>query len=318
MRLAFIDTLTKLARKNNNIYLLSSDMGFTVFENFRNEFPDRFLNVGIAEANMASVAAGLALCGKTVYIYSFIPFATMRCFEQIRIDICYHNANVKIIGLGEGLTYALEGPTHHSIEDIAIMRVLPNMKVVCPGDPVEVKLAIEASAQQKGPMYLRIGKKGESVIHSKDPNFKIGKGIIIRDGCDMTIISTGNMLHSAISVSKLLENTGISARVISMHTVKPIDKQLIIRCASDTRIIFTLEEHSLIGGLGSAVAEILAEEDDLKCFFRRISLPDLFVNDIGSQDYLRSINFLSIEGIFNFILKEHKRTKNISHYSKKL
>lgn len=316
MRIAFIDTLTKLARKDKNIYLLSSDMGFSVFENFRNEFPDRFLNMGIAEANMASVAAGLALCGKTVYIYSFIPFATMRCFEQIRIDICYHNANVKIIGLGEGLTYALEGPTHHAIEDIAIMRALPNMKVICPGDPVEVKLAIEASAQQKGPMYLRIGKKGEAIIHPEDLDFEIGKGIIVRDGQDLTLISTGNMLHTALSVSKLLENSGISSRVISMHTVKPIDKKLIIKSASDTGIIFSLEEHSLIGGMGSAVAEILAEEENLNCFFRRIALPDMFVNDIGSQDHLRSINFLSVDGIFNFILREYKNARGEKKFCK--
>lgn len=316
MRMAFIDTLTKLARKDKNIYLLSADMGFSVFEDFQQEFPDRFMNMGVAEANMASVAAGLALSGKTVYIYSFAPFVSMRCFEQIRIDICYHNANVKIVGLGGGLTYALEGPTHHSIEDIAIMRALPNMTVICPGDPVEVKLAIEASSYQKGPMYIRIGKKGEAVIHPKDPDFKIGKGIIVQDGHDLTIISTGNMLDSVVSVSKLLEYAGISARVISMHTVKPIDKQLIIKSASDTGIILTVEEHSLIGGLGSAVADILAEEDNLNYFFRRIALSDMFVNDIGSQDYLRRINFLSIEGIFNFILKEYKKAKGEKKFCK--
>lgn len=306
MRTSFIETLRRLAREDGNIHLLSADMGFSVFEGFQKEFPDRFLNMGISEANMASVAAGLSMAGKTVYLYSFVPFVTLRCLEQIRVDVCYHNADVKIIGLGGGLTYAMEGPTHHAIEDIAVMRALPNMTVVCPGDPTEVELAVEASARQKGPFYIRIGKKGESAVHQKKPEFKIGKGIKLTEGSDLTLIATGNMLHSAFEASKMLCKSGISARVISMHTVKPIDTGIILKSAAETGKIFTLEEHSRIGGLGSAVTEVLADNDQ-KCFFRRIALPDNFIYAVGHQECLRNLHSLSVEKIYGYILTELSR-----------
>lgn len=304
MRTAFVDALTELASRNKEVYLISADMGFSVFEEFQKKFPDRFLNLGISESNVAGVAAGLALTGNLVYIYSFASFITMRCFEQIRLDICYHKANVKIIGLGGGLTYALDGPTHHATEDIAIMRALPDMVVLCPADPVETKLAIEASSLRNGPCYIRIGKKGEGTIHQKKIEFEIGKGIVVREGDDLTIIATGNMLQNAVSASKSLEGAGISARVVSMHTVKPLDRELILSCASDTGIVFTLEEHGIIGGLGSAVAEVLAESGS-NCFFRRMALPDRFFKEVGNQEYLRSISSLTPSGIHEVILKEY-------------
>ncbi len=308
MRNAFIEALAGMARKDSGIFLISADVGFSVFEKFRDEFPGQFLNIGISESNMAGVAAGLAMSGKKAYIYTFASFITMRCFEQIRLDICAHNANVKIIGVGGGLSYALDGPTHHATEDIAIMRALPNMTVVCPGDTVEVKLALEATAGQKGPLYLRIGKKGEPAVHQGRPDFRIGKGILVEDGKDLTIIATGNMLQNAVSASKLLGKEGISARVVSMHTVKPLDAGLVLKCAGDTGMIFTLEEHNRIGGLGSAVAEVLAESSP-GCFFRRIALPDRFIEEVGTQDYLRELTGLSPEGICRAALDGYKSRK---------
>lgn len=301
MRAAFINTLTELARRNKNIFLLTGDLGFSVFENFREEFQDRFLNIGVAEANMVGIAAGLSLSNKVVFIYSIVPFVTMRCFEQIRNDICYQNLNVKIIGCGGGLCYGSAGPTHHSITDIAIMRVLPNMTVICPGDPIETELAVKASITYQGPVYIRIGRGHEPRVHSASPHFEIGKGIILKEGNDIALIATGNMLYTANRVADTLEGNGLSIRLISMHTVKPIEKALILKVTKETKAIFTIEEHSLIGGLGSAVAEVLPESEH-KVLFRRFALPNTFIKNIGNQEYLREKNGLSVSRITANIL----------------
>src|SRR3989344_1848258 len=305
MRNAFIRSLEEIARYDKRIFLLTGDLGFSVFEKFRDEFPDRFINMGVAEANMTGVAAGLALSGKIVFIYSIVPFATMRCFEQIRNDLCMQNLDVKIIGVGSGLSYGSLGPTHQSIEDIAIMRALPNMVVVCPGDPVEAGLVVRESMHYKGPVYIRLGRGGEPVIHKTRPDFEIGKAITLVDGSDVTLIATGNMLENAVLAAGLLAEK-ISVRVISMHTVKPIDKESVLKSADETKVIFTIEEHSLIGGLGSAVSEILAEHNK-EIIFKRIALPDSFIKIAGSQKYLRSINSLSSEYVAERILKEHNK-----------
>lgn len=302
MRTAFVRSLEELARDDKRIFLLTGDLGFSVFEKFRDEFPDRFIDVGIAEANMTGVAAGLALSGKIVFIYSIVPFVTMRCFEQVRNDLCMQNLNVRIIGVGGGFSYGSLGPTHQATEDIAVMRALPNMTVVCPGDPVEAGLAVREAMHHKGPVYIRLGRGGEPVIHKTQPEFEIGKAITAMDGSDVTLIVTGGMLESAVLAAEKLEEKNISARVISMHTVKPIDKEVILKAADETKAIFTIEEHSIIGGLGSAVSEILAEYGCKK--FRRIALPDSFIKIAGSQKYLRSINSLSVEAITERILKE--------------
>lgn len=309
MRTAFISTLIELARKNSKIFLLTGDLGFSVFEKFREESPDRFFDIGVAEANMVGVAAGLALSGKIVFIYSIVPFVTMRCFEQVRNDICYQNLNVKIIGVGGGLCYGPAGMTHHSLVDIAIMRALPNMTVICPGDPIEAEMATKLATSHQGPIYIRLGKSHEAKVHLDIPNFKIGKGITIRNGSDVTIIATGNILYSAKCIADKLINGGLDVRLISMHTVKPLDRSIILESAQETKIIFTIEEHSLIGGLGSAVAEVLAETDSKKVLFRRFALPDRYLKDIGSQEYLRRKNALSIDEIANSILEEYKSIK---------
>lgn len=304
MRPAFIDTLHKLAKDDERIFLLTADVGFSVFERFAEEFPDRYFNVGVAEANMIGIASGLSLSNKIVYVYTMAHFITMRCYEQIRLDLCYQNANVKLIGSGGGLTYGSAGTTHHSIEDISIMRSLPNMYVICPGDPVEAKYAIKASVKYKGPMYIRLGKK-DPVIYKKGINFKLGKGIFLKKGSDLHILSTGNMLETAMLVSERLKKSGLSASVVSMHTVKPIDISLIKELAYTGKPIFTVEEHNIIGGLGSAVSELLAE---LNCniTFKRLGLSDEYSTIVGSQKYLRKVFGIDVEGICKIIKRTIK------------
>ena len=305
MREAFINTLIELATKDDKIFLLTGDLGFSVLEKFQEKFPDRFLNIGVAESNMVGIAAGLALSGKLVYIYSIVPFVTMRCFEQIRNDVCMQNLNVRIIGIGGGLSYGSAGPTHHSIIDIAIMRALPNMTVVCPGDPIETVFTIKESVEYKGPLYARLGKGHEPNIHDDAIHFEIGKGITMREGSDIAVIVTGNMLDIAKKVTRRLVENGIDMQLISMHTVKPIDSGLILKCAAERKAIVTVEEHSIVGGLGSAVAEVLSESR-YKVLFRRIGLKDAFVKDVGDREYLLEKNLLSVDNIVNNIFKIYK------------
>jgi len=302
MRTAFINTLKELAKNDERIFLLNGDLGFSVLEEFTKTFPDRSLNMGVSEANMIGAAAGLAMSGKVVFVYSIGPFVTARVYEQVRNDVALQKANVKIVGVGSGLTYGQLGPTHHSIDDIALMRSLPNMAVVCPGDPLETIEATKAIAKYDGPAYLRIGKKGEAVVHKNPPEFKLGKGILMRDGGQATLIATGNMLPATLAVAERLENKGKKIRVISLHTVKPLDEELIKKAAKETPAIFTFEEHNIIGGLGSAVAEVLAEQGS-KTAFRRFGIKDRFTHLAGSQDFLRSCHKLSVEDLTEEILK---------------
>jgi len=303
MRIAFIKTLIELAKKDKDIYLLTGDLGFSVFEEFKQRFPDRFVDCGVAEQNMIGVAAGLALSGKKVVVYSIIPFVTMRCFEQIRNDICLQNLDVKVVGVGAGFSYGAQGPTHHAIEDLAIMRSLPNMTVLCPVDPIETGLAVKAMFKLKGPVYLRLGKSKEENIHSKSFEFKVGRANLIKNGKDITIMGIGPILKNALNAAEILEKEmNISVRIISMTTFKPLDKNIVLKAVKETKAIFTIEEHSLVGGLGSAVAEILAESKD-KILFRRIALPNEFCKEVGSQEYLREKNNLSVKGIKKTIEK---------------
>ena len=303
MRAAFIKTLEKLSQSESSIFLLSADLGFKLFDSFRKKYAHRFLNVGIAEPNMIGISAGLALSGKNVYCYSMIPFLIMRCFEQIRLDLCYHNLNVKLVGVGSGLTYGLEGITHHAIEDIAAMRSIPNMSIIAPGDPFEVEAVINASLKYKGPMFIRLGRTGEPLVYSSLPNFKIGKGIVVFDkGNDICILATGTMLYKAKITAELLLKNGLGVTLISLHTIKPLDRALINDCAKKYRSIFSIEEHSIIGGLGSAVAEVLSEVryDGL---FRRIGLPNEFNKYVGRTEFLQQKYGLVPESIADNITK---------------
>lgn len=302
MRIAFIQRLFDLAKKDKRIFLLTGDLGFSVFEKYIEAFPDQYINIGVSEQNMAGVAAGMAMEGKIPLIYSIVPFTTMRNFEQIRNDICYQNLNVKIVGVGAGFSYGPYGHTHHGLEDIGILRTLPNLIILAPGDPIEVALATKAMLNHIGPVYLRLGKAGEPNIHKTIPSFKIGKGILIEDGKDITIIGTSTLLQKAWEVASSLKEKGLLVRLISMHTIKPLDTQIILASARKTPAIFTLEEHSIIGGLGSAVGEVLAE-NRANVIFKRIGVPDRFTKVIGSQEYTRTANGLSADQIVGTILK---------------
>lgn len=298
MRTAFIQTLIECARTNERLFLLVGDLGYSVVEPFRQEFPGRFINVGVAEQNMTSIATGLALSGKIVFTYSIANFPTLRCLEQIRNDVCYHNANVKIVAVGGGFAYGAQGMTHHATEDLAIMRALPNMTVVAPGDPVEAALATRAVAKWPGPCYMRLGKAREPVVHKTSPDFQIGKAIVVREGSDVTLIATGGILYNTVQAAEQLAQEGIQALVLSMHTLKPLDSEAILAAVQQTKAIITVEEHSLIGGLGSAVTEALSAlgYDDVSV--QRLGLQDTFSREIGGQEYLRHLNGLSIEDIY--------------------
>lgn len=298
MRSAFTKTLAEEAKKNKAIFLLYGDLGYGAIELFRETFPGRSLNLGVAEQNLVGFASGMAISGKIPIVYSIATFLTLRCYEQIRNDVCYQNLNVKFVGVGEGLTYSQYGATHHSMEDIGLMRLLPNMTVLCPGDPLEVGGAVKAMLAYNGPCYLRIGNRGEPILNKKDLKFKIGKGIVLRDGREVALVVTGNMLENAVKAADILKNRGIIARVISMPTVKPLDEQLLFKTASNFGYIFTVEEHSKIGGLGSAVAELLSEnriKNPVR--FHRIAGPDAFQKVGGWLPYLRERNGLSPEKI---------------------
>lgn len=296
MRTTFVKTLAVLAERDPNILLLTGDLGFTVLEEFRDTFPAQFLNAGVAEQNMMGVAAGLAMSGKRVFVYSIVPFCTYRCLEHIRNDICYHNVPVCIVGIGGGYSYGHMGATHHALEDIAVMRSLPNMIVACPGDPLETEALVRAIAAQKQPSYLRLGKAGEPTLHVSSPDLRLGKARTLRDGTALSIIGTGNMLQTALESAELLEKQGIAARVLSMHTVKPIDADAILAAAKETSLIVTVEEHSCIGGLGSAVAEVLLRHH-CNVPFLPFAAPDTFADRAGSQAYFRNMAGLFPENI---------------------
>lgn len=306
MRYAFIKTLTAEAEKNKNIILITGDLGFTVFEEFKQKFPKQFLNVGVAEQNMMGIAAGLALSGKTVFVYSIATFASMRAYEQIRNDIASHQASVIVVGTGGGLSYGHLSITHHSIEDIALMRVIPGMNIICPADPTETTWATKLCIKMKKPMYLRLGKKGEPGLYKKTPNLKFGKGSILKTGGKIAILATGNMVHTALVTSEILLQKKISATVVSMHTIKPIDRTLILRYAKKYPIIATIEEHSIIGGLGSATAEILSEYNSHARLIR-FGVPDILPFEIGSQEYLRKKLSLAPGDIARKILSTRKQ-----------
>jgi len=314
MRSAFFRALTALAERDERIHLIVGDLGFGVVETFAQRFPKRFVNAGVAEQNMTGIAAGMALSGKIVFTYSIANFPILRCLEQVRNDVCYHNANVKIVAVGGGLAYGSLGSTHHATEDLAIMRSLPRMVVVAPGDPAEAEAATRAVVAHSGPCYLRLGRAGESKVHVGHVEFHLGKAIQLSDGKDLTVISTGGLLETAMRAAELLLHSGLQTRVLSMHTVKPLDVDAVLSAARETSAIFTLEEHSVIGGLGGAVAEVLAEACEGLVTFKRFGLPSAFSTVVGTQEYLRAHHGLSAESLATAIRStlERSGTRNLT------
>ena len=302
MRKTFINTLIELAEKDRNLYLLTGDLGFSILEEFAEKFPKQFINCGIAEQNMMGVAAGLALSGKKVYTYSIIPFVTMRCLEQIRNDFCFQNLDVKIVGYATGLSYGAQGTTHHAIEDIGILRALPNMTVLSPADSIEAKELILQSYKTKNPTYIRLDKGGRENLYSFKPNIILGKPSVLKEGKDGIIIATGSYLEIGINIIKKLEQKGYDFKLISMHTLKPIDSASLLKEIEGKKLIFTLEEHNIIGGLGSAVAEILLANNINDIMFRSIGVDDRYPDIAGDQNYLRSYYKIDEQSIYNLII----------------
>ncbi|HLB41632.1 MAG TPA: transketolase C-terminal domain-containing protein [Gammaproteobacteria bacterium] len=305
MRNAFADEITKVAISNEKVVLLSGDIGNKLFDQFKLSVPKQFYNCGVAEANMTGVAAGLAMMGFRPFTYSITPFVTVRCLEQVRVDVCYHDLPVTIVGTGAGFSYTELGPTHHSCDDIGFLRMLPNISIICPCDAIEVREAIWASLEQAGPVYIRLGKKGEPVIHNIKPKFTIGRSMTVRAGKDICILSTGNVMPLALSVADRLQQVNIQARVESFHTVKPLDQDLLKDIFANYSIVATIEEHSLIGGLGSAIAEWIVDSDRINAKFIRFGTRDEFLPYIGSQEYARSYFDLTEEKIVNRLLVWH-------------
>jgi len=288
MRNAFADEITQLGAHDQRIVLLSGDIGNKLFDNFKVNSPDRFFNCGVAEANMIGVASGMALCGMRPVVYTITPFTTTRCYEQIRIDMCYQHLPVIIVGTGSGLSYAELGPTHHSCEDLAIMRVLPGMKVFAPCDSNELRLLLRAALDQDGPAYMRIGKKGEPLIHSNPlPAISIGRAVRVREGSDVCLLAAGTIMSEVVRAADLLAEQGISAQIESFHTVKPLDTSCLHESFSRFPLVAVVEEHSCIGGLSGGVAEWLADQNGALAKMMRFGVHDEFMHEVGKQAYAR-------------------------------
>ncbi|MDD3173544.1 MAG: transketolase C-terminal domain-containing protein [Herbinix sp.] len=302
MRDMFVKTLLNIAKKDRNVYLITGDLGFGVLKPFWEEIPNQFVNVGIAEQNMIGFAAGMALEGKTVFVYSIGNFPTLRCVEQIRNDCAYHNANVKIVCIGGGLVYGALGMSHHATEDLAIMRALPEVTVMAPADLVETEHATRAIYEHKGTCYLRLGRGGEGQIHNTIDNFRIGKAIKIKDGEDIVIFSTGAIIDEVMEVNSMLKEKGRNPGIYTFPTVKPIDAKVIEECSSQYDLIVTVEEHNKIGGFGSAVAEVVSELNGKRAKMLKIGIDDQYSSVVGSQKYLRDYYQLSSPKIFENII----------------
>lgn len=293
MRTNFINQLIEEARRNEKIFLLVGDLGYHVIEPFAEEFPDRFLNVGIAEQNMAGIAAGLAMTGYNVYFYSIGNFPTIRCLEQIRNDIAYHQANVKVVSVGAGYAYGSLGATHQATEEIGALRVLPNMVVATPGDPLEARAITKISASYDGPMYIRLGKAGEKTVHSEDSiDLKIGVicSVITREGNQTAVFACGNILDAALHQ---INEENLNYDLYSVPFVKPINKEQLINIVKTHPAgLITIEEHQKSCGMGSAIVEILNDlyyEGNIEVYpkVKRIAIPDEFADVVGTQVFLR-------------------------------
>lgn len=303
MRDTFVKTLVECAKKDNNIELITGDLGFGVLKPFWEQCPNQFTNAGIAEQNMTGVAAGMALTGKNVFTYSIGNFPTLRCLEQIRNDCAYHNANVKVVCIGGGFVYGSLGMSHQATEDIACLRALPDVVVLAPADLVEAEECTKALAKYSGTAYLRLGRGGEKRIHDKIENFQIGKAINVCDGEKVAIFSTGAIFEEVEPCRVILQQNGYSPMVYTFPTVKPIDKETIKKVANEVDLIVTCEEHNIIGGFGSAVAEVMSEMKDKKASLLRVGLNDEYSVRVGNQTYLRRQYGIDANSIAEKILK---------------
>lgn len=296
MRDAFVCALTEMARKDKRVVLISGDMGFSVFDDYRSEFNGRFFNMGVAEQNMIGVAAGLAIAGKKVFIYSIIPFVTFRCLEQIRNDLCYQDMGVVIVGVGSGLTYGPLGFSHHAIDDIGALHSIPNMTILSPSDPSEVEALVRSCMPYQHPVYLRLGKNKEERLGKVADGFTVGSVRKIREGRNVAFITHGNITAEALSAAEMLQADGVSAALYSMPTIKPLNIAELKKIFSSYDHIIVIEEHNKIGGLGMAAGLFAAETGTCRRFMC-IGCRDEFIAEIGSSKYLRRSLGLDSAGI---------------------
>jgi len=294
-RQAYGEALAFYGENNKNIIVLDADVSkATKTEIFAKKFPERFFDIGIAEADMMGTAAGLATCGKTVFASSFAIFAVGRAFEQIRNSIAYPNLNVKVAASHAGISVGEDGATHQAIEDIALMRAVPNMKIISPCDQYQTKWAVKTAIETDGPFYIRLGRSNVPDVYDENTEFEFGKGKEVVKGMDVTIVATGLMVSKAVEAAKVLKDEGISARVIDIHTIKPIDEEILVKAAKETKAIITVEEHNIIGGLGGAVCEVLGEKCPTKVL--RIGVNDEF-GQSGKGEELLELYGLTVENI---------------------
>lgn len=301
MRNAAVERLRQLAVRDRNILLISGDLGYGVLDRFREEMPEQFFNAGICEQSMSSMAAGLALEGKCVCTYSIANFPTIRCLEQIRNDICYHNANVKILAVGAGFGYGSLGMSHHATEDIAILRALPNMRVYTPCDRKEAELAMEEALIYDGPCYIRLDKGGSRDIHSDSEVLSGGKAFCIQEGEKLAVLAVGAVAEEALEAVQQLNNMGIKVAFYSFYCVKPLDIEMIDKCMNRYDTVITVEEHNVVGGFGSAVAEEISSKRGYTRVIR-MGLADTYTSVVGSQKYLRKVYGMDAEAIKQKVL----------------
>lgn len=303
MRDAFFDELYNIARMDKQVVFLTADMSAYSLGRFKNDLKGQYINVGIAEQNMVSIAAGLALGGKTVFVYGIVPFVTLRCYEQIKVDLCCMNLPVTIIGVGAGYTYGSDGPTHHATQDIAVMRALPEMTILNPSDSVATAAFARMSYKSPGPTYIRI-ERGKLPLIYEDRGDDFSDGLSqIRTGSDLTIIATGVMVHNALMAADKLKQHSVSAGVVDLYRLKPLNCEMLLKIIDKTRRIVTLEENTIIGGIGSAVSEILAD-NSRSVPLKRIAIPDQHCFESAERESLHAIFNLDRDGIVKTILRE--------------
>lgn len=282
MRDSFVNSIYKVTKQNNDVLCLVGDIGAFLLRNYIRDFPANYYNLGAAEANMVGASAGLAMSGKIPFVYTITPFITARCYEQIKLDVCYNGANVKLVGVGSGVSYGTMGSTHHTLEDIASIGALPNMVVISPSDPQEVEEAVFAAVKYNGPVYLRLTLTSNPLSYDRG-NFEIGKARIVKAGDDAAIIATGDMVSIANEAAEILEKSNINCYVINIHTIKPIDETLIKKLSRECKAIVSMEEHSTIGGLGSAVSSIISQYPESKALYKIMGFNDVFCKEYSKD-----------------------------------
>ncbi len=308
MRKIAINMILELAKKNDTVFFIGSDLSDDILKQFKKEMPGRFFMEGISEANIIGMAAGLALEGKIVYVNTIATFLTRRCFEQIVVDLCLHKANVRLIANGGGLVYAPLGPTHQAIDDLGILRAIPNMTIVAPADALEMKKIMELTLHHKGPVYIRVAKGNDPLVTDEKLPIEIGKAVQVREGKDALVVTTGITLKIAMDAADELKKEGLNVAVLHHHTLKPLDENAIRNYAAKVPVVVSIEEHTIIGGLGSATAEILAEANfPQPKKFKRIAIPDVFADEYGSQASLMKKYSITTENLIKTI--KELRTK---------